>query len=387
MAEGWRRKRCGSMPLAGGLAVTVLALGCDVPEEPGMEAEAGPVVEGAGVDFQVDPWYPEELPDDWILGQVAGIAVDGQDHVWVAHRPVTVSDLHAGSAQDPPMSMCCEPAPPIIEFDPDGNVVQAWGGPSEDGEYDWPEEEHGIYVDHEDNVWVGGGAANAGISGHYVLKFSSDGEFQFQIGEGDGPDYTGGSNDTETLGGPAAIHVDDQENEVYIADGYQNRRVIVFDAETGEYLRHWGAFGNEPDDDSDDPDEQFQGPVHGVAVSNDGLVYVVDRSENRIQVFERDGTYVDELVIRPETLSMGSTWDVALSTDEEERYLYVPDGVNSTVWVVDRQKLEVVNNFARGGRWAGELGWAHNVAVDSQGNVFISEVETGKRFQKFEPVE
>ena len=362
---------------------TLAAIGCQVDNA---ATEGAPAGGAAATDFEVDPTFPQTLPNDWIVGQVSGIAVDSRDHVWVAHRPVSLSALRAGAAQDPPIAMCCVPAPPILELDPDGNVVQGWGGPSETGEHDWPEEEHGIFVDHEDNVWVGGGAANAGFSGHYVLKFTRDGEFLFQIGAGDGPDATGGSQDIETLGGPAAIHVDPVENEVYIADGYQNRRVIVFDAETGEYRRHWGAYGNEPEDGNSNADEQFQGPVHGIAVSRDGYVYVVDRSENRLQVFERDGTYVDEVVIRPETGSMGSTWDVALSTDADERYLYVPDGVNKTVWVVERESLEVVNNFARGGRWAGELGWAHNIAVDSQGNIFVSEVETGKRFQKFVPV-
>ena len=371
-----------SRAAAGVLALAVVGLAaCDI-EDAGTET-APPSV--AATDFEVDPFFPQTLPNDWLVGQVSGIAVDSRDHVWVAHRPVSLSALRAGAAQDPPIAMCCVPAPPIIEFDTEGNVVQAWGGPSETGEHDWPQEEHGIYVDHDDNVWIGGGAANAGFSGHYVLKFTRDGEFLFQIGQGYGPDATGGSTDIETLGGPAAIHVDAQENEVFIADGYQNRRVIVFDAETGEYLRHWGAFGNEPEDGNSNADEQFQGPVHGIAVSNDGMVYVADRSENRIQVFERDGTFVEEFRIRPETGSMGSTWDVALSPDPDQTYLYVPDGVNKTVWVVDRESLEVVNNFARGGRWAGELGWAHNVAVDSRGNVFVSEVETGKRFQKFVP--
>jgi DNA-binding beta-propeller fold protein YncE len=374
-----------SVILIAALLYLFLLVGCEVGETDGAPDDAAVPSSVAAIDFEVDPYFPNTLPNDWIVGQVAGIAVDSRDHVWVAHRPVTLSALRAGAAQEPPIAMCCVPAPPILELDPEGNVVQGWGGPSQNGEHDWPQEEHGIFVDHEDNVWIGGGAANAAISGHYVLKFTRDGEFLFQIGQGDGPEATGGSTDIETLGGPAAMHVDPEENEVYIADGYQNRRVIVFDAETGEYRRHWGAFGNEPEDGNDDAAQQFQGPVHGIAVSRDGLVYVVDRSANRIQVFRRDGTYVDELVIRPETGSMGSAWDVALSRDPDETYLYVPDGVNKTVWVVDRRNLEVVNNFARGGRWAGELGWVHNVAVDSRGNIFVSEVETGKRFQKFIP--
>jgi len=370
--------------LVGGLAAT----GCTAPDERGdataAEGNGDPIL--TATEFEVDPHFPRTLPDNWIIGQVSGVAVDSRDHVWVLHRPGSLDELEAGAVQDPPPSMCCVPAPPVLEFDPDGNVVQAWGGEDGDG-WEWPQAEHGIHVDHEDNVWIGTGLAPRA---NFVLKFTRDGEHLLTIGV---PGASEGSNDVTSLGGPAAMVVDPEENEVYIADGYVNRRVIVFDAETGEYRRHWGAYGEEPSDhelDDYDPDSpparQFRGPVHGITLSRDGLVYVTDRQENRIQVFEKDGTFVDEVRIRPETLSMGSTWDVALSRDPDQTYLYVPDGVNRTVWVVERSSLEVVNNFARGGRWAGRLGWAHNVDVDSRGNIFVSEVETGKRFQKFVPV-
>jgi DNA-binding beta-propeller fold protein YncE len=339
-------------------------------------------------EFRVDPFFPKDLPNDWIVGQVTGIAVDDRDHVWIVHRPGSLTPRELGLAE-PPTGICCIAAPPVVEFDPDGNVVRAWGGPGEG--YDWPETgmgvgEHGIHVDHTGHVWIGSGP---GSTMTQVLKFTRDGEFVLQIGLGG---QTGGSNHTTLLGGPAAIEVDPERNEVYIADGYVNRRVIVFDANTGEYRRHWGAYGNVPDDEplgAYDPDQpptqQFRGPVHGVTISRDGEVFVADRRSNRVQVFDRDGTFLREGFIAPRTLSMGSVWDVALSRDPEQRWLFVPDGTNYTVWVLDRRSLDVVSRFGRQGRNAGQFQWVHNLAVDSRGNIYTSEVDTGKRVQRFVP--
>jgi DNA-binding beta-propeller fold protein YncE len=377
-------RHLGSLVASLALAVGLGALaGCEGERE---TAEAAPAAETT---FQVDPFFPRDLPNDWVLGQVTGISVDDRDHVWIVHRPGSLTDRELGSYTDPPTGMCCDPAPPVLEFDPEGNMVRAWGGPG-DG-YEWPETgmgvgEHGIHVDHTGHVWIGSGP---GGSMAQVLKFTRDGEFVLQIGRAG---QTGGSNDTELLGGPAAMEVDPETNEVYIADGYVNRRVIVFDAETGEYRRHWGAYGNVPNDDPMGPydpevgaGDQFLGPVHGITISRDGEVFVTDRRNNRIQVFERDGTFLREGFIRPETLSMGSTWDVALSRDPDQRWLYVPDGTNYTVWVLDRHTLEVAHRFGRQGRNAGQFQWVHNLAVDSHGNIFTSEVDTGKRVQKFVP--
>ncbi len=364
------------------LAAGALVVGC------GTESDARGTSQAA-TNFEVDPWFPKELPNNWVIGQVTGIAVDADDHVWIVHRPGSLTDRELGSYTNPPTGMCCDPAPPVIQFDPEGNVVRAWGGPGEG--YDWPETgmgvgEHGIHVDHNGYVWIGSGPG--GTMAH-VLKFTPDGEFRLQIGRAG---ETGGSNNTELLGGPAALEVDPETNEVFIADGYVNRRVIVFDAETGEYRRHWGAYGNVPEDGplgayqpGETPTQQFRGPVHGIAISRDGEVFVADRRSNRVQVFTRDGEFLREGFIATDTRSMGSVWDVALSRDPEQRYLYVPDGTNYTVWVLDRQTLEIVNRFGRQGRNAGQFQWVHNLAVDSNGNVFTSEVDTGKRVQKFTP--
>lgn len=358
--------------LVGILWLSGCAADAETSTVPGDEEAAG---------YQVDPRWPRELPNNWTIGQVSGLAVDRHDNIWIVQRPNSITDREAGAEADPPESVCCYRAPPVIQFDREGNVLRAWGGPG-DG-YEWPVSEHGLWVDGEDNVWIGSNGPGA----NHVLKFTDDGDFLFQIGRSG---VSEGSNDTSSLGGPAAIFVDDESREVYIADGYVNRRVIVFDASTGEYKRHWGAYGNLPEDGSlgpYDPDAppapQFRGPVHGVRVSNDGLVYVTDRGENRIQVFGRDGTFVDEVLIRRETRSMGSTWDVQLSRDPDQRYLYVADGTNYRVWVLRRTDLEIVGEFGNHGRNAGSFGWVHNLAMDSRGNLYTSEVENYKRVQRF----
>ena len=328
--------------------------------------------------FEVDPFWPQPLPNNWIIGQVSGVAVDSRDHIWIVHRPGSLTPTDAGAVQEPPISQCCVPAPPVIEFDQAGNVVQAWGGPESFA--GWPASEHGIFVDHADNVWIGG-------TSHVVLKFTRDGQQLLQIGEFGS---TGGSSDRQLLGSPADIAVDPETNEVYIADGYGNRRIIVFDAETGEYLRHWGAYGNPPDDrelapydPAVPPLESFRTPVHAVRLSRDGKVYVADRVNNRVQVFFRDGEFLTEASIARSTLSMGSAWDIEFSPDVEQTYMYVTDGTNDKVWILNRQDLEIVGQFGRSGRYAGQFHWVHSVAVDSQGNLYTGEVDTGQRVQRF----
>ena len=340
-------------------------------------------VAGGVPQFQVDPFWPKELPNNWIVGQVSGVAVDDRDHVWLLHRPRTLTAREAGAVQQPPLSECCVPAPPVLEFDPDGNVVGAWGGPGQG--YDWPESEHTIYVDPQGFVWIASNGLNDGM----VLKFTRDGKFVLQIGK---HALSNGNSDVTSLGQPAGIFVDAAANEVYIADGYKNRRVIVFDATTGAYKRHWGAYGRAPSDSNPgryDPaaplDQQFRTPVHAVRIANDGLVYVADRVNNRIQVFRKNGSFVREGIIAKQTLAMGSVWDIAFSRDSAQTYLFVPDGTNQKVWILRRDDLSVAGSFGRGGRMAGQFGWVHNVAVDSRGNLYLTEVDIYKRIQKFTP--
>lgn len=334
--------------------------------------------------FEVDPFWPKPLPNNWTIGQVSGVAVDSRDHIWIVHRPGTLTAREAGAVQDPPLSECCVPAPSVIEFDQEGNLVQAWGGPDSDEK--WPQSEHGIFIDYQNNVWIGSNGRNDQV----VLKFTPSGELLLTIGEWG---VTKGSNDTEHLGQPADIAVDPETNEVYIADGYGNRRIVVFDAATGEYRRHWGAYGETPDDGElppFDPDapmvRSFRSPMHSVRIADDGLVYAADRINNRIQVFRKDGTYVKEAFLANKTLGMGSVWDMELSRDADQTLMYVPDGTNQKVWILNRESLEVVGSFGRGGKNAGQFGWVHNIAMDSKGNLYTTEVENGKRVQKFKPV-
>jgi len=197
--------------------------------------------DGQAPKFQVDPWWPKPLPNNWLIGQAAGVAVDRHDHIWVIQRPRTLTEDERGATLSPPRSLCCVPAPPVLEFDVDGALLSSWGGPG--AGYEWPLNEHGIFVDYQDNVWIGGNDAKD----HQVLKFTRDGKFLLQIGRAD---QTGGDNDTQHLGRPANMNVDPATNELFIADGYKNHRVIVFDAQTGAYKRHWGANGRPPGDPS-----------------------------------------------------------------------------------------------------------------------------------------
>ena len=330
--------------------------------------------------FEFDPMWPKQLPNNWTLGNVVGVAVDARDHVWIVHRPGSLTPQERAAAATPPLAECCFPAPPVIEFNQDGDVVQAWGGPGEG--YEWPEAEHGIFIDHLDNVWLGG----SGGTDSQILKFTRSGEFLLQIGaQGLGQ----GSNDVANFGMPAEIDVDPSTNEVFIADGYGNRRVAVFDAETGEYKRHWGAYGNMPTDEAytynpdAPPSAQFGRPVHCASLSNDGLVYVCDRVNDRIQVFQRDGTFINEVVISGRTLGFGSAFDVDFSPDAEQEFLFNIDGMNQKIWVLNRKDLSIVTSFGFGGHMAGGFTAAHSLAIDSRGHIYVGETLEGKRVQRF----
>ena len=352
-------------------------------------AQNKPVVQSiatAAPSFRVDTTWPKPLPNNWILGQVSGIATDGQDHVWVLQRPRSLTDDEAGAAQKPPHSKCCIAAPAVLKFDGAGKLLNAWGGPGQG--YDWPEREHGIHVDTKGFVWITGVGDNDG----QILKFTGDGKFVMQIGKV-GPQTS--NADTTRLGQPASVEVDAAANEVYVADGYHNRRVIVFDAETGAYKRHWGAYGKAPIDVVGKPVlrtnvpptaeqlAQFGNPVHCVRISRDGMVYVCDRINNRVQIFRKDGSYVKEFSIEPKTAGNGSVWDIVLSRDAQQRWLFLADGRNNQVVTLNRHTGEIVGTLGRPGRYAGEFHWVHDLAIDSQGNLYTGEVDNGKRAQKF----
>jgi len=372
------------MHTPGNTTVGVLLLGGIVGLGVGAEVlDRWAVQEKVAPRFEVDPLWPRPLPNHWVLGSVIGVGVDSRDHVYIIHRGLATLNerTEAGAATDPPTGECCAPAPPILEFDPEGNLVNSWGGPGEG--YTWPNSNHGLTLDPKDNVWIGGN----GEGDSHILKFTRDGRFLAQFGI---PGRETNSNSREHFGRVAKISFDATGEEAFVADGYRNKRVAVLDANTGAIKRYWGAYGNAPLDSNLGPydpaaplAQQFRNPVHCAEPSADGLVYVCDRVNDRIQVFRRDGTFVKETRVAPLTLGDGSTWDIAFSRDPEQRYLYVADGKNMKVWVLDRQRLEILTSFGDGGRQPGLFFAVHSIATDSRGNIYTTETYEGKRVQKF----
>ena len=297
--------------------------------------------------FEVDPFWPQPLPNKWILGSTIGVAVDDRDHVYIVHRNDDGNFATQEIGIDNGIAECCTAAPPILEFDPSGSLVNAWGGPG-DG-YTWPASNHGIEIASNGDVWIGG---NGGGDSH-VLVFTKEGQFLREIGL---PGEPTDSNSTEHFSRVAEIAIDSGANEAYFADGYGNKRVAVVDAATGAFKRYWGAYGNRPSDDrvtytpGEPLPQQFVGPVHCAEPSNDGLIYVCDRGADRIQVFRPDGTFVKEAQIAAETVGAGATWDIAFSQDDQQEFIYVADGSNMKVHVVDRDSLEVLYVLGEGGR-------------------------------------
>lgn len=333
--------------------------------------------------FEVDPYWPRPLPNHWLFGSITGVAVDAENHVWVVHRGAASLNARTeiGASTSPPTAEhCCVPAPQVMRFDPAGKVVSHWGGPG--AGYDWPLSPGGITVDAGGNVWIAaagpGDPAPGGRRGAaapatpppadaHVLKFSRDGKFLLQIGK---PGQVGDNDSKTALHRPTAIDV--AGGEVYVADGLGNRRIIVFDAATGAYKRHWGANGPTP----------FNVPS-AVKVSTDSLVYVADRRNNRIQVFRKDGAFVKEARVAQATGREGSVWGLAFSNDPRQQFLYVADGSNQKVWILRRDALSVLSSVGTGGRGVGQFFGVGSVAVDGAGNLYTGETFEGKRLQKF----
>lgn len=400
--------------------------------------------------YRVMPLWPQPLPNHWVLGSVTGVAVDAQDHVWIAHRGADSLEANEkGMMANPPTStLCCVAAPFILELDAAGKVLSHIGGPGQG--YQWPQSPGAIAVDAKGNVWiaaagldpappggrgrgtvdpdaVGGGRARGGAAepaargagadaapgtagrgrggppapagppDAHVLKFARDGTFLLQIGS---PGKMEGPDSQTTLNRPAAVAVDTAANEVFVADS-GNHRIAVFDAQTGAYKRHWGAYGEKPTaagggpyDPGAPPARQFR-DVTCVHIARDGMVYVCDRTSDRIQVFQRDGKFVKEAVVSKETKgatvtgqfgvvsSWGSVWDLAFSNDPRQRYVYVADGHDKKVIVLQRDTLAEVGSFGSGGRLPGQLLAVSAVAVDSRGNLYTGEQHHGKRVQKW----
>ena len=345
--------------------------------------------------FEVDATWPK-LPNNWVMGDPSSIAVDRHDNVWILHRPRTV-----------PAEKKERAAPAVLELDKNGKFLQAWGGPSD--QWEWPDTEHGIYVDYRDDVWIGGNNPTAQLrltmrADDMLLKFTSKGKLVMQIGR---RDQSGGNKDTKNLHQPADVQVIQKTSEVVVADGYGNHRIIVLDANSGAFKRMWGAFGNQPLDpptappgDSTParrgaaapapPPRDFEGPgppqwgiVHAVRVSNDGLVYVADRGNSRVQVFTLDGKYQAQVFINRRDKNAATACGLALSSDAQQQFLYVSDFGNGHVWILDRKALQVLGHFGEQGPEPGNFRNAHHMATDSKGNLYTAEVNPGSRVQKF----
>jgi DNA-binding beta-propeller fold protein YncE len=332
--------------------------------------------------FEVDPMWPQPLPNHWVMGNVIGVGVDTKDNIYIIHRgagSLEAKEIYATT--DPPSSDCCVPAPPVVEFDSEGKFVRAWGGPGKG--YEWPASNHGITPDSKGNVFIGGNGADDG----QVLKFTQDGKFVKQFGFAYA---SAGSNDMWAFKQVAKISLDEGANEAYVSDGYGNHRVAVIDMDTGKIKRYWGAYGNKPDDTNlwrYNPTapiaQQFRNPVHCAEPSKDGLVYVCDRVNDRIQVFQKDGKFVKEAFVEKNTLGDGAVWDIAFSKDPQQKYFYLADGANEKVHVFDRLSLTELTSFGDGGRQPGQFYAVHSIATDSKGNVYTTETYRGQRLQKF----
>jgi len=394
---------------------SILAAGILMPVVPA--AVGAPVPPVQVPQFEVDPMWPQPLPNRWILGSSTGVAVDARDHIFMVNLTDSFTPrTEIGLATSPVTGECCAPAPNVLEFDAAGALAGHWG-PVAGASYRWPETNAGIAVDPKGNLWIGG----AGGADAQILVLSREGNFVAQFGKVDStavaqaaraadtayqgvspgrgaagrgarraaPVLPANSNSVDSFGGAAGFSFDGKTSEAYVADGFRNHRVAVIDMTTGAVKRYWGAYGKKPDDaplaaysPSALPAKQFS-TVRCAKLSNDGFVYVCDARNDRIQVFRRNGAFVKEARVAPHTLGEGSVWDVAFSSDPQQRFVYVADGMNMKIHILDRATLQELASFGDGGRQPGQFYAVHSVATDSKGNLYTVETYEGKRLQKF----
>ena len=348
---------------------------------PALSQPAPHIGEGGLPQFVKDPAWPK-VPAKWRMGFGSAVAVDERDHVWILSRPRTLA-----KPDSPEADLKSSAAPPVMEFDNEGNFVQGWGGQSGPG-YQWPSNEHGITVDSKGYVWIVGNAdgkrnnpANL-PNDNQVLKFTKDGKFVMAIGTSGQT----GSNKTEVLKGATGLRYYAKTNEIFVSDGYGNSRVMVYDTDTGKFKRMWGAYGNKPLDEEDRPPrtkpgavpwvgaaevlQQFGSPVHDVLISGDGLVYVCDRGNKRVQVFTIDGKFVAEQFVGLDSKYYLQARGAAFSPDE--RFLYV--GGTPVIYILNRKTLEVLGTFDVG-EGAQDHPPGHQITADHKGNVYVVQAE------------
>jgi len=323
--------------------------------------------------FEVDASWPKPLPEGWITGQLGGLCTDSHDHIVVVNR----RDITAEEAET------SQQAPPIIMFDLKGNVIASWGDPNV-----VPHSIHGCAFDPDNNVWVGGN--EDGI----IQKYSHEGKLLMQIGTRgvfDSSDSTGKgaplNSSHDRLFNPAGMAVDPGNGDIYVADGYGNRRVAVFD-KAGKFLRQWGRQASDEEVRAGAAGV-FAKIVHCIAIGNDGLVYVCDRQGDRVQVFDKAGKFQRNIWIKTGTETLpdarGTAWWVAFSRDPQQKYMYVMNGRNEAVHILDHATGQILGSFGRPGHQLGDFIHGHTMAVDSKGNIYIAETDWGRRVQRFTP--
>jgi DNA-binding beta-propeller fold protein YncE len=333
--------------------------------------------------FSVDPNWPQ-IPNNWVLGEVTSISVDRNDRIWVLHVPQSIPEAQRSNA-----------APPVLGFDAAGKLLTSWGGPG--GGNVWPGREHGIFVDANDFIWLGGRAGwprqtTPGVSDDMILKFTMAGKLVMQIGRSG---QSKGNVDTENVHQATDVFVDTATKEVYAADGYGNKRVVVFDSETGKFKRMWGAFGNAPpptlaaNPAGPQPQTTPDGPPefglpHAIKVSRDGVVYVADRINNRIQLFTREGKFVRQVRVTNDVNNVVPVpAGFAFSPDDKQQFLYVVDSGPMRVVIFDRATMTQIGVIGMKGSRAGEFDIVHHIASDSKGNLYTAEIVNQRRAQRF----
>ncbi len=357
--------------------------------------------------FKVDPFWPPPLPNRWSMQQVTGIGVDHMDHIWFVNRGAVAEGDEIGGDGNPPRIDCCVRGPEIIELDQSGKVLNAWGGPGYHPQ--WPTAMQTVIADTKGFVWIAGTAAQDSI-----LKFTRDGKFVWDFGHRPTPEQAKmpeNNQETSWLTNKGRFQIDEVANEIYII---QQKRVLVYDASTGAFKRGWGGHGMPLSEISNapippytwtgappPPENNFVPDLHFVEISKDRMVYIGERGQNRIQVFTTEGKFIKEFYVSPNTPGRGegcgglantkmppcgTTYKLAISRDPQQRYLYVADGTNNKVWILDRESGRTLGSFGRNGRYAGQLHWVNAIAADSRGNIYTGEVEQAKRIQKFVPV-
>ena len=398
-----QRSAIRSVVLVGLFAISALPSGA-VQAQQAIDENGAPM-------FQVDPFWPGSLPNRWSMQQVTGIYVDHLDHIWFLNRGTVAEGDEIRGDDDPPRIDCCVRGPEVIELDQDGNVLNAWGGPGYHPK--WPAVLQTVIADREGFVWVAGVRPQDSI-----VKFTREGEFVWDFGHrpAEGVVLEEDNTQTDILANKGRFQLDQEAREIYIINW---KRVLVYDMDTGAFKRGWGGHGMPLSEISNDPIppydwdgsrpphvEDFAPDLHFVEISRDGLVYIGERGQNRIQIFQKDGTWVQNIYVAEHTPGQrqqgqrecggttankerppcGSMYKLAISKDEEQRYLYMADGTNNRVWIVDRRSGDTLGSFGGNGRYAGQLHWVNAIATDSDGNIYTGEVEQAKRIQKFEPI-